>query len=237
MIPSHASSATAGSGSTSTSAGHVASASPIRIPGRTPAASAAAVTGPSSGSVPSTGASAAGRRASPGRASSAARSSNPGMARQAIISEHMFYTNTRSPVKTSLHGSPRRRRFGPLNRGGGLDATARTARVAGVFFAVTFIASIPAVLLYAPVLDHADYVLGDGADTRIAFGAFLEIILAVANIGTAVVLFPVVKRVSESVALGYVASRVLESTVIVVGLISLMSVVTLRQDVGGTDAV
>ena len=84
--------------------------------------------------------------------------------------------------------------------------------------------------LYKPVLHHADYVLGNGADTRIAFGALLEVILAIANIATAVVLFPVLRKVKESVALGYVASRTLESTVIVIGLISLMSVVTLRQD-------
>jgi hypothetical protein len=115
-----------------------------------------------------------------------------------------------------------------------VDTYRSTARWTGIWFILTFVASIPAALyLYTPVLDHADYILGDGADTRIAFGALLEVITVVANIATAVVLFPVVRRVQESVALGYVASRVLESTVIVVGLISLMSVVTLRQDLGG----
>jgi hypothetical protein len=109
-----------------------------------------------------------------------------------------------------------------------------TARAAGIWFIVTFVASIPAALwLYKPVLDHTDYILGGGHDTRIASGAFLEVILAIANIATAVVLFPVLRRVKESVALGYVASRTLESTIIVVGLISLMSVVTLRQDLAG----
>jgi hypothetical protein len=110
----------------------------------------------------------------------------------------------------------------------------RIALIAGVFFVITFIASIPAVALYAPLLKHADYILGAGADTRVEFGAFLEIILAIANIGTAVVLFPIVKRQNESLALGYVASRILESTVIVIGLISVLSVVTLRQDLAGT---
>ena len=109
----------------------------------------------------------------------------------------------------------------------------RIALIAGVLFVITFVASIPAVLLYEPVLEHADYILGAGADTRVQFGAFLEIITAIANIGTAVVLFPIVKRQNESIALGYVASRVLESTVIVVGLVSVLSVVTLRQDLAG----
>ena len=110
----------------------------------------------------------------------------------------------------------------------------RTAFVAGLLFIVTFVASIPAALaLYTPVLDHARYILGAGADTRIALGAFLEMVLIVANIGTAVVLFPVLKRQNETLSLGYVTARVIESTFIAIGLVSLMAVVTLRQDVGG----
>jgi hypothetical protein len=112
-----------------------------------------------------------------------------------------------------------------------MESARRTARWAGIWFIITFVASIPAALiLYTPVLDDANYIVGTGADTRIFLGAFLEIILAIANIATAVVLFPIVKRQSETVALGYVSTRILESTVIVVGLISLLSVVTLRQD-------
>ncbi len=94
--------------------------------------------------------------------------------------------------------------------------------------------SIPPALLYDPVLNDADYVLGSGADTRIAAGAFLEILTAIANIATAVVLYRIVRRGSESIALGYVALRIVEGTIIVVGLISLMSVVTLREDFAET---
>ncbi len=120
-----------------------------------------------------------------------------------------------------------------------MSSSRKTAIVAGVLFLITFVTSIAAVLLYRPVLHDANYIVGTGADTRVTFGAFFEILLAIANIGTAVVLYPIVKRRSESIALGYVASRVLESTVIVVGLISLLSVVTLRQKyagVGGADS-
>jgi hypothetical protein len=105
----------------------------------------------------------------------------------------------------------------------------RTARIAGLWFIGTFVFSIPALLLYDPVLKDADYVLGGGLDARISLGALLEVLVVIANIATAVVLFPVLKRTSESVALGYVASRTVESTLIVMGLISLMSVVTLRD--------
>ncbi|MEA2458725.1 MAG: hypothetical protein QOC95_1697 [Thermoleophilaceae bacterium] len=112
--------------------------------------------------------------------------------------------------------------------------SARTlSRIAGVFFVITFVTSIPALLLYEPLLKHANYILGAGADTRIQFAAFLEVILAITGIGTAVTLYPIVKRQNESIALGYVASRILESTVIVIGLVSVLSVVTLRQDIGG----
>lgn len=119
------------------------------------------------------------------------------------------------------------------------DPTRRTSRVAGILFLITFAASIPAVLLYGHVLSDPNYIIGAGANANVAFAAFLEIILAVAGIGTAVVLFPVVRRQNEGVGLGYIASRTLESTVIVMGAISLLSIVTLREAFagsGGADA-
>jgi len=105
-----------------------------------------------------------------------------------------------------------------------------------VLFALTFVTSIAGLLLYDPVLNDADYILGAGADTRVQLGALCEIFLAITNIGTAVVLWPIVRRQSET--LSYVASRVVESVIIVVGLISLLSVVTLRDDLAraGADA-
>ncbi len=113
----------------------------------------------------------------------------------------------------------------------------RTAFIAGLLFIVTFVVSIPAALyLYTPVLDHTDYIVGSGADNRIAFGVLLEMILIVANIGTAVVLFPILKRQNEALSLGYVAARIMESMFIAVGLLCLMAIVTLRQDLAGTGA-
>lgn len=114
-----------------------------------------------------------------------------------------------------------------------MDSDRKAARIVGWLFIVTFVAGIPPALsLYLPVLDDARYVLGGGADTRIALGAFLEMILIVANIGTAVVLFPILKRQSEGLALGYVTARLVECAFIAVGILSLLSVVTLRQDAG-----
>ena len=116
------------------------------------------------------------------------------------------------------------------------EAQRRTARIAGWFFVVTFVTSIPEVFLYRPLLKHTNYVLGSGGHPGIALGATLEVLLAISGIATAVVLYPIIKRQSQSISLGYVASRTLESTIIMVGIISVMSVVTLRHDVGGAGA-
>src|SRR3954453_2160058 len=110
-------------------------------------------------------------------------------------------------------------------------AEQRTARIMGAWFLGTFVFSIPAFWFYDPLLNHAGYVTGaGGADTRIGGGALLEILLAISGIATAVVIFPIVKRVNESTALGYIASRTVESIIILIGVLSLLSIVALRQD-------
>jgi hypothetical protein len=87
------------------------------------------------------------------------------------------------------------------------------------------------------VLDDPDYIIGAGADNSVLWGAFLELILIIANIGTAVVLFPIVKRQNEVLALGYVTARLVECGFIAVGILSLLTLVTLRQEAaGGADA-
>jgi len=120
-----------------------------------------------------------------------------------------------------------------------MNSTRKIAVLAGVFFIVAAIAAIGGLVLYDPVLNRPDYIVSSGDDTRVFLGAFFELILAIAVIGTAVTLFPIVKRQNEAVALGYVCGRLLEAAIIVVGIISLLSVVTLRQDLAGaagTDA-
>jgi hypothetical protein len=110
----------------------------------------------------------------------------------------------------------------------------KVALIAGVLFVLTFVTSIPALLLYHPVLHDHGYITGGGADTQVLLGAFLELILIVANIGTAVVLFPILKRQSETMALGFVAARIIESAFIAVGILCVVAIVTLRQDLAGT---
>jgi hypothetical protein len=114
------------------------------------------------------------------------------------------------------------------------DSMRRTAFLGGLLYLVTFAASIPAAFWFlAPVLDDPEYVLGAGADTRVVTGGLLDIVNAVACIGTAVVLFPVLKRQNQTLALGFVTSRLLEAAIIATGVVSLLAVVTLRQDLAG----
>src|SRR5947209_19228540 len=116
-----------------------------------------------------------------------------------------------------------------------MDRTRKLALAAGVLMVITFITSIPAqLLLYHPLLtDPARYILGTGADPAVSLGALLEVILAITGIGTAVVLYPVVKRQNEIVALAYVTSRVIESAAIMGGMFSVLSLRALRHDFAG----
>lgn len=114
----------------------------------------------------------------------------------------------------------------------------KTAFAAGVLYLITFIAGIPpAAFLLAPVLDDPNYIVSAGADTQVLFGAFLDLVNALACIGTAVALFSVVKRQHEGFAVGFVAARIFEASVITIGVLSLIAVVTLRQTgAGGAEA-
>ena len=117
-----------------------------------------------------------------------------------------------------------------------MTSNRRTALTVGVLFLLTFITSIGAVFAYGPVLSDPNYITGSGADTRVFLGAFLELLLIVTNIGCAVVLFPLLKRQNEGLALGYVAERIVEGTFILIGLLSLLAIVTLRQQAAGANA-
>jgi hypothetical protein len=107
------------------------------------------------------------------------------------------------------------------------------ALAAGVLYLLTFV-SMPTLALYQQVPKDAGFVLGAGSDTGVLWASFSEVVVALAGIGTAVVLFPVAKRQSETAALGFVTSRVVEGCLIIVGVASVLTLVTLRNDVAGT---
>jgi Domain of unknown function (DUF4386) len=118
--------------------------------------------------------------------------------------------------------------------------TRRIATLTGWLWIITFVTSIPArFVFYAPVLDENNYVTGAGADAKamIAAGALLELILIIANVGTAVVPFSIHKRQNEAGALGYVTARVMECVFIAIGIVCMLAISTIRQDApNGTDA-
>jgi hypothetical protein len=110
----------------------------------------------------------------------------------------------------------------------------RNARIFGVLFIITFVTSIPALALFQPVLDDpAGYIAGGGKDNQIYLGAFLELLLILANVGTAVVLYPIVRRQNELLAIGYVTARVIECVFLAAGIIFVLGVVSLREDSSG----
>ncbi len=107
----------------------------------------------------------------------------------------------------------------------------RNARIFGVLFIITFLTSIPALALYQPVLDDpAAYIAGGGKDDQIYLGVLLELLLIIANVGTAVVVYPILRRQNEILSLGYVTARLVECTFIAAGIIFVLGIVSLRQD-------
>jgi Domain of unknown function (DUF4386) len=128
-------------------------------------------------------------------------------------------------MSTTAHTPAKRSQRAPM------DPMRKTAYVVGVLFVITYITSIAAKFsFYPPFLDNADYILGDGEDTRVLWGAFFEMILIIANIGTAVALYPVLKRRFPALSLGFVTARVMESVFIAVGILAVVTLVTMRQD-------
>ena len=105
----------------------------------------------------------------------------------------------------------------------------------GILYLLTFV-SMPIGFLYSAILTDPNYIVGSGPDTPVIIGGILEIIVALAGIGTAVALFPVLKRQNEGVALGFIGTRVLEASTIFADVVCLMAIVTLRRTGVGAEA-
>ena len=115
-----------------------------------------------------------------------------------------------------------------------MTADQKRARAFGVLYLITIVASVPALLLYETVLRHpVSYIAGAGHDKQVLLGALLELVVIIANIGTAVVIFPIVRRQNEELALGYVTARLFECTFILVGIVAMVAIITLRNQTAG----
>lgn len=116
------------------------------------------------------------------------------------------------------------------------DPTRNHARAAGIFYLLTFVSSIPALLLISPILNDASYVTSSGSDTRVLWGCLLDCVNGLTAVGSAVAVYSVVKRQNGAMALGFVTSRLVEAAVVMIGVVSLLAVVTMRQDFAGSGA-
>ncbi len=135
--------------------------------------------------------------------------------------------STTTPI--TAHGrmaSPERFRMSPVRK---------AALIAGIAYIATFIFSIPVKFgLWTDVLDNPDFILGAGSDAGVPMGALFEALTALTGVVTAVALYSVAKQYSRRAALGFVTTRVMEAGLIFVGILSILSMLTLRQDVAGT---
>jgi hypothetical protein len=120
--------------------------------------------------------------------------------------------------------------------GATVDPMRGHSRAAGIFYLLTFVSSIPALILIGPILNDAGYVTGAGHDTRVLWGCLLDSVNALTAVGSAVAVYSVVKRQNGSMALGFVTSRLIEAAVVMIGVVSLLAVVTMRQDFAGSGA-
>src|SRR5947208_495098 len=130
-----------------------------------------------------------------------------------------------------------RPRLLPAGRGvRGMSLDQKRARWFGVLYLITFVTSIPALWLYEPALRNpVGYIAGGGNDKRILFAAFLELLLIVANIGTAVVIVPIMRRQFEELSIAYVTARLFECTFILVGIVAMLGIVTLHREGAGAN--
>lgn len=133
-------------------------------------------------------------------------------------------TNTAHATTATEPAAPRHR----------INPMRKVALAGGVLYLITFAASLPQLKLFAKIVDDPEgYITGHGSNTAVLWGSWLEIITAIAGVGTAVALYPVTRRVSKTAAIGFVTSRVVEASLILVGVVSLLAVVTLRGDLTG----
>ena len=115
-----------------------------------------------------------------------------------------------------------------------MDATRKVALAGGIAYLVTFAASLPQLKLFADVIaDPTGYISSPGSNTAVQVGSVLEILTAASGVATAVILYPVTRRVSRTAAIGFVTSRVVEAALILVGVVSILSVLTLQQHFAG----
>lgn len=108
----------------------------------------------------------------------------------------------------------------------------RTAAIyTGVFFLISDVASIAALLLFQPLLKNADFITSSGiSEPLILLGTVLEILTAFAAAATALVLYPILRKQSQSMALGYVIFRALEAAMILIGVLCVLAVLALRTN-------
>jgi hypothetical protein len=118
-----------------------------------------------------------------------------------------------------------------LKGGDKMNSNKKAAKIVGVLFILAAVTAIIGLILYDPILKGPDYLIkGNEHSNKVILGAFMELILVVSAVGTATTMFPFLKKYNETIALWHVCFRFLEAVVITVGIISVLSLLTLSRE-------
>ena len=116
-----------------------------------------------------------------------------------------------------------------------MSTTRKLALGSGLFYLATFVFSLPTLGMYNAVVHNANFVHGAGSSGSVPWGALFDVLTGLTGIGSAVMVYPVIKRFGRTNAIGFVASRTVEAAMLSVCAMSLLAVYTLRVDLGGTN--
>jgi hypothetical protein len=112
-----------------------------------------------------------------------------------------------------------------------MNSNRKSAIIVGVLFIIAAVMAIFGLHLYDPILKGPDYLIkGSEHANQVILGALMELILVVSAVGTATTMFPILRRYNETIALWHVCFRFLEAVVITVGIISVLSLLTLSRE-------
>jgi hypothetical protein len=111
-----------------------------------------------------------------------------------------------------------------------LNSNRKNEKITGLLFIAATTTAIIGLKFYDPVLQNSDFLTEAFLHSKqISLGAFFELMLAIANIGTGIMLYPYLKKYSESLGLGYTLFRLLEVVFILIGLLSMLSIIHLSN--------
>ncbi|MBT2738930.1 DUF4386 domain-containing protein [Bacillus sp. ISL-7] len=112
-----------------------------------------------------------------------------------------------------------------------MNSNKKAAKIVGILFILAAVTAVIGLNLYNPILKDSDYLIkGSEHTNQVIMGAIMELILVISAVGTATTMFPFLRKYNETIALWHVCFRFLEAVIIMVGVISVLSLLTLSRE-------